>query len=133
MCMALAKFRGNRLVTSSAGMPPMLIYKNSNTAIDEVIIKGMPMGAVEDFSYQQETRKLEPGDVILLMSDGLMELFNDKKEMFGFEKVKEVFTEFALKSPEEILNRLFSAAKGWRNSSPQDDDLTFIIIKVKQF
>ena len=131
MCMTLAKFRGNRLVASSAGMPPILIFKRCDTAVEEVVIKGMPMGAVEDFSYQQETRKLESGDVILLMSDGLMELFNDKKEMFGFEKVKEVFGKIASNSPGEILNGLFSAAKSWRNSSPQDDDLTFVVIKLK--
>jgi serine phosphatase RsbU (regulator of sigma subunit) len=131
MCMSLIKIKGNRLVTSSAGMPPMLIFKHSNATIDEVIIKGMPMGAVEDFSYQQETRKLESGDVILLMTDGLMELFNDKKDMFGFEKVKKVFEEIALKSPGEILDSLFTIAEDWRNSKPQDDDLTFVVIKVK--
>lgn len=131
MCMTLAKFRGNRLVASSAGMPPILIFKNCNSAIEDVVIKGMPMGAVEDFAYQQETRKLESGDVILLMSDGLMELFNDRKEMFSFEKVKEEFLKIAVQPPGEILSSLFSAAKSWRNSNPQDDDLTFIVIKVK--
>ncbi|MCX6151949.1 MAG: SpoIIE family protein phosphatase [Ignavibacteriales bacterium] len=131
MGMTLVKIKGNKLVVSSAGMPPILIYKKAERSLDEIILKGMPMGAVIDFSYQQERRELASGDTILLMTDGLMELFNERKEMFGYEKVKEIFKESGDKLANEILQNLFNIVEDWKQSNSLDDDITFVIIKMK--
>jgi serine phosphatase RsbU (regulator of sigma subunit) len=51
--------------------------------------------------------------------------------MFGYENVIKVFSEVADKSPEEIIEHLNKIGAGWIDNSEPDDDVTFVVIKVK--
>ncbi|MGB5896190.1 MAG: SpoIIE family protein phosphatase, partial [Ignavibacteriaceae bacterium] len=52
MCLSLLKIKGNQLTMSAAGMPHALLYRSENKKVEEIILKGMPLGAVNDFPYQ---------------------------------------------------------------------------------
>lgn len=131
MAMLLVRIRGNKLVASSAGMPPILIFRKQNRAVEELLIKGMPLGGPEGYHYQQVGVELSPGDAVLLMSDGLEELFNDKWEIFDTSRIKTVFAEAGDRDPQEIIAHLNEAAERWRNGRPQNDDMTFVVLKMK--
>ena len=131
MAMTLLKIRDNRITTSVAGMPPILIYRHQENRAEEVTIKGMPLGGPEGSTYQEINREIKSGDTILLMSDGFPELFNDEMEMLDYSRVKEIFEEIAPKSPKEIITHLREAAEDWLNGKPQDDDITFVVLKYK--
>ena len=92
-------------------MPPALIYRKQDMAVEEIVLKGMPLGAVSDFPYQLKETTINPGDTLLLQSDGLPELFNEKKEMFSYERVVQEFSKVAHKSPEDIIEELKTANK----------------------
>ncbi len=92
----------------------------------------MPLGAFDDFSYQDKCIKLEEGDSILLLSDGLPELFNEQKEMFDYHRVKETFEKIGHENPEKIIDSFIDIAEQWRNGRAQDDDVTFVVLKVKE-
>lgn len=77
MAMLLAKISGRHMTVSAAGMPPILIYRNDTGAVEEMLLKGMPLGGPYAFDYPQSETVLHPGDVILFMSDGYPELFNE--------------------------------------------------------
>jgi serine phosphatase RsbU (regulator of sigma subunit) len=94
-------------------------------------MKGMPLGTFSDFPYSRIESELSSGDTILIMSDGLPELFNDDKEMFGYKRARNLFEEFAHESPEEIITKLKDAGSEWNNDKDPDDDVTFVVIKVK--
>ena len=55
---------------SAAGMPPLFIYRRNDKTIEEHVMKGMPLGSIEKFPYDIRETTLDPGDTILLMSDG---------------------------------------------------------------
>jgi len=131
MAMTLLKIRDTRITASVAGMPPILIYRNQEHRVEEVTIKGMPLGGPEGSTYQEFNRTINPGDTILLMSDGFPELFNDEMEMLDYSRVKEIFEEAAQKSPKEIITHLKEAAERWLNGKFQDDDITFVVLKYK--
>jgi serine phosphatase RsbU (regulator of sigma subunit) len=131
MALAIVKIKSYRLVSSSAGIPPILYYNSVKKEVEEIILKGMPVGAVNDFSYQQQTKDIKPGDTILLLTDGFLEMFNIKKEMFEIEQVKEAFLKTAEKTPDEILDNLFNIAESWQKDVIQEDDITFVVIKIK--
>jgi len=131
MSMTVARYKNNNLILSSAGMPPIFIYKKNKNEIEEILIKSMPLGAHKDFKYYEEESELESGDVILMMSDGFPELFNEKREMLGYEKVKELLIQHSEKTAGKINRELFKAAEQWRGARAQDDDITFVIIKIK--
>jgi len=132
MALALVKIEDNELIASAAGMPPIYIYRNRTKTVDEIVLKGMPLGAFDDFSYQDERITLEEGDSILLLSDGLPELFNDQKEMFDYHRVKETFEKVGHETPEKIIDSFIDVAEQWRNGRAQDDDVTFVVLKVKE-
>ncbi|MCB0745771.1 MAG: serine/threonine-protein phosphatase, partial [Ignavibacteriae bacterium] len=106
-------------------------YKSENQSIEEHVMKGMPLGTFSDFPYTMIESNLSSGDTILLMSDGFPELFNDDKEMYGYKRARNYFEEIAGESPEEIILKLKNAGSEWVNDKDPDDDVTFVVIKVK--
>ena len=52
--------------------------------------------------------------------------------MLDFPRVKQLFGEVAELPPQAIIDRLAEAAEGWRGGSPQNDDITFVVLKVSR-
>lgn len=130
MALLLARFRGGQMTVSAAGMPPALIYRPKSGKVEELLIKGLPLGGPEGFAYQQKQVKLQPGDTVLLMSDGYSELFNDRNEILDDERVKAAFGEAAAGSPREIIAHLNRVGEQWRNGRRTEDDITFVVLQV---
>jgi len=74
---------------------------------------------------------LEKGDVILLLTDGMPELQNKNGEMYGYERLRDRLEKVAGKEPEKIVNFLKEESSAWVNDKDPDDDVTFVVIKVK--
>jgi serine phosphatase RsbU (regulator of sigma subunit) len=132
MSMLLLRVKGKTAVVSSAGMPCPLIYRAATRDVEEVTIKGMPLGAFLNFPYEQRKLELSAGDAIVLMSDGFPEMFNNKQETLGYSRVKEIVGEVGHKQPQEIIDYLSRTGEQWANGRGQDDDVTFVVLKVKQ-
>ncbi len=131
MGLTVIKFRDYKITASAAGMPPFLIFRKNSNSIEEIILKGMPLGAFHDFPYQQKSFKVYPGDIILLLTDGFVELFNADREMIEYNNVKDTFLNSAGRNSEEIINDLFNLADCWLDGYQQMDDITFLVIKIK--
>ncbi|WP_440999470.1 PP2C family protein-serine/threonine phosphatase [Fodinibius sp. SL11] len=131
MALTCMEVKNNVLTASAAGMPPILVFRNESKSIEEYVIKGMPLGAVNNFDYKQITVELNPNDTVLLVSDGLHELFNKNRDMFGWKRVKSAFEEYAHLKPNEIIDNLKYEADRWRGDKPIDDDITFVVMKFK--
>jgi len=131
MCLIIMEIKDDALTISSAAMPPALIFRSKAELVEELSFQGMPLGAMNNFPYQLKEANLNSGDTIFLFSDGLPELMNDKKEMYGYERTKTEFHSVAEKTPEQIVNHLKNSASDWVNEKDPDDDVTFVVIKVK--
>ena len=131
MCLMMIKIKGNELSLSSAAMPPALIYKKKKNLVEEIESKGMPLGTFNNFPYSLMETNMSKGDTILLMSDGLPELMNSKNEMYGYDRTKTEFHLVGEKEPEEIVEHLKNSASLWVDGKDPDDDVTFVVIKVK--
>lgn len=131
MCLTLLKIKENEVQISSAGMPPALLYKSSSNQVEEILIKGMPLGSIQNFPYQIKNFKIYSGDTLLLMSDGYPEMYNKEKEIFSYERVSEIFGIIADRDPEKIIEGLNEKGAEWLNGVPQNDDITFVVIKAK--
>jgi serine phosphatase RsbU (regulator of sigma subunit) len=131
MALTMLKIEKYKLTVSSAGMPPVFIYRKENNIVETVILKAPPLGAVKKFDYRRDYISVEPGDTVLLLTDGLPELFNRDKKMFGYDRVGKCFKEVGTNSPREIVSHLNNNAEKWLNYKPQDDDMTFVVIKFR--
>ncbi|MBL1214575.1 MAG: SpoIIE family protein phosphatase [Ignavibacteriae bacterium] len=131
MCLMMLKIKDDFLRICSAAMPPALIYRKKKNTVEEIELKGMPLGAIENFPYQIEESKIAGGDTILLMSDGLPELHSSSNKMYGYDRIMNEFHTVGNRSPEEIIDHLKKSAAEWINGNDPDDDITFVVIKVK--
>ena len=116
---------------AAAGMPFTLIYRSSTGRVEDVALKGMPLGGVGNFPYKDKKFHLSEEDTVLFLSDGFEEMFNPQNEILGEERVKQLFEETAADSPEKIIEHLKNAGDAWASGRAQEDDVTFVVIKVK--
>jgi serine phosphatase RsbU (regulator of sigma subunit) len=131
MCMTMLKIKGNKLQLSTAGMPPSFIFRKDTRVMEEHLFRAMPLGTMQEFPYELKDTTLRPGDTILLLSDGLPELENANGEIYGYKRIRNGFEEVAEKSPEEIVSYLKNEGARWVNRKDPEDDVTFVVIKLK--
>ncbi len=91
----------------------------------------MPLGAMRNASYNIVEKELKRGDTILLLTDGLPEQMNIKEEMFDYSRVKKSFSDIVEYSPDTIIEKLVEAGDNWMYGRQQDDDITFVVIRVR--
>lgn len=130
MALSIFKIKNNRLRMSSAGMPPVYWYKAAEDKVEEISPKGMPLGATDRYPYQCEERELAKNDVLLLMTDGFPELFNQQDKIIGYDQIPFIFADHARKEPEAIIDALKQHIDLWSEGRPNDDDITFIALKI---
>jgi len=131
MALTLIELDGRRLRYCAAGIPPILIYRAQQNKVEEGQTGGLPLGLTTRGSYQQSEVSLDPGDTVLLMSDGLPERTNEAEEQFGYQRVQELFLEVAQETPTEICRRMATGGDEWAAGKEQDDDVSFVALRVR--
>ncbi|MGH1365545.1 MAG: PP2C family protein-serine/threonine phosphatase [Calditrichia bacterium] len=130
MALMVVRIKDGNLICSSAGMPPLWIYRALTDTVEEFVIKGMPLGAFDSFSYKIIETELASGDVVLLMSDGLSEMFNKRNEMLDDPRIMQAFKEAAKMPADQIAQRLISTGESWRDGRSQEDDVTIGVLRI---
>ena len=131
MGLTIAKIKQNQLTIGMAGMPPVLIYRAAAGDIEEIAHQAIPLGGITSYHYKQQQLAIAPGDVIVLMSDGLPERFNAENEMLDYAATREALAVAAHRSPQAIIDQFVRVGDEWSNGRPQDDDVTFVVLKVR--
>ncbi len=131
MAFVFLKIKDSWLSLANAGVPPVYIYRKDKNEVEEIDNKGMPLGAMNNYPYKETKTDLKSGDVIYLLSDGFPELSNNKKEVYGYERVKNIFKDVSGNSAEEIIEKLKNAVDDWSGGKEPEDDVTFVVIKIK--
>ena len=131
MAFMMIKIKNNSLEICNAGMPPLFIYRKNTNEVEELMLKGMPLGAMKNFPYEIRETEISSGDTLLLLSDGFPELKNETGEQYNYSRVNKSFESVAEKQPEEIINYLKEEGSRWVKDKEPDDDVTFVVIKIK--
>jgi serine phosphatase RsbU (regulator of sigma subunit) len=131
MCLTMIKIQGNALQMSTAGMPPSYIFRKNTGVVEEHLFQAMPLGTMEKFPYEKKDTTLNPGDTILLLSDGLPELENKEGEAYGYKRIRNGFEDVAEQSADDIVSYLKNEGADWINNENPGDDVTFVVLKVK--
>jgi serine phosphatase RsbU (regulator of sigma subunit) len=129
MCLSVLRINKNKVQYSSAGMPPLLVYREKTNSVEQVILKAMPLGAFFDFPYQKTEFELFNGDILLMVSDGLTDLFNHDKDILGIEKISDYLKNSAHKSAQQVIDDIRSNSNEWSGNFPLQDDITIVAMK----
>jgi sigma-B regulation protein RsbU (phosphoserine phosphatase) len=87
---------------------------------------GWPLGLIPDPDFEELSLVLDPGDAVLLFSDGIVEERSPTGEMFGTERL----TALVGATGGPLLTSLLDAARDWRGVAPQQDDVTLLELRV---
>ena len=92
---------------------------------------GIVLGRKKDSVYKQsDFSPLEEGDLLILITDGLQEVFSPEGEMFGVERILDVIRQNLNDSSINIIHKIYQAGLDFSKAEALDDDFTCIIIKV---
>jgi len=108
---------------AAAGHPPMLMLRSG--IVTEVAENGLLLAAADLEIYSEKTLPLEPGDRLLLYTDGLVEARNAEGKLFGEDALIAELRATTDASCEEAADRIIAASQQWAKS--QDDDLTVLV------
>lgn len=131
MALSVLRLHGRRLTVSAAGMPPLLIHRAAAGAVEEVCLNATPLGSLADAAYPECEADLEPGDTLLLMTDGLPELLSPAGDPLGYPRASELFAAAAGQDPEGVIADLTAAGEAWSAGAALHDDVTFVVVKVR--
>jgi len=121
-----------KLEYSIAGHNLPLIFREENQTIEQLNKDRMALGVLDNTPYHNQTITLNPGDAILLYTDGVTETFSLEGEIFGEERLIKLFQETCLQHPEDILGTLYEAIKEFRGNNVLSDDLTMLLFHRKK-
>ena len=115
-----------------AGHEPAIFYDPVTDTFEELRGKGTALGVNADAHYlENEKGDLTEGQIILLGTDGLWEARNPAGEMFGKEPIHRLIRENPTASAQEILTSCFDALNMFLENQSPDDDITLVVIKVR--
>jgi len=109
--------------------PPYILSKNG---IRKVEMTGGPiLGCMEGISYGSKTIQLQPGERLVLFTDGITEAFNTVDQPFGEERLEAFLAENLEKPIEEVVRGIATSVNEFSSGAPQSDDITLLAIRFE--
>ena len=115
---------------SNAGHPPPFLFKGGELVRLET--GGLVSGIIPGTSYEQETIGLEPGDLVVVFTDGFTEVFDETDQEFGEDKLSKVIADNVNADLETLCDRMVTTVLEWSGVPVQSDDMTAFLIRVEQ-
>ena len=106
------------------------ILRLSSGAIERLSNGGLPLGMWADKTYESGTVTLQPGDWLVIFTDGVVEAENGRTEEYGEQRLLNVLQAGTTATPEELLRRVMSDLDAFVGPTPQHDDVTCMLVKA---
>jgi sigma-B regulation protein RsbU (phosphoserine phosphatase) len=110
--------------------PPMKL--NRKGELQELNVGGIVLGMMEQVQFETATVHLDPGDSVLLYTDGITEAMNEKEEEFSESGVLECLREASTKPAAAVIELIISRAKTFSGSEIRSDDMTMVFFRRQE-
>jgi len=111
----------------NGGHNPPLVF--GRQGLRRIEAGGMPVGLFEVAPYANDSVELEPGDTMILYSDGVTEAHNVAGEEFGEARMVDVLQSFHTEPATVVLDKLIDAVKTFAKGAEQYDDVTALVVQ----
>jgi ligand-binding sensor domain-containing protein len=129
MALGLARVGPGEIELASAAMPPALLYRPESNSVEEILLPALPLGGNLVAPYPSRAVSFEPGDTLVLISDGLPERRNGLEECLGYRMVEECLARYGGGSAHQVLEELVQLGEEWAGGQPPQDDITILVIR----
>ena len=103
--------------------PPIIVHPDGTSTLVPAT-GGIALGVAPKFQYEEGTVILDPGDTIVLYTDGVTEAMNAEGEEFSLDRLRDLFTNVPPRNPKETNQAIFEAVRVFAGDTPQSDDIT---------
>ncbi len=118
----------HELAYCNAGHDRPILVSRSSTA-ERLEPAGLVLSFTEDATYEEVCRTLDPGDCLVVYSDGISEAFDENDEEFGEERLVDLIESNAAMGARALADEILCAVQGHRGKQPQSDDMTLVVIR----
>ncbi len=105
------------------------ILRRTSGQIERLDVGGLPFGIMPEASYEAATITLQPGDWLIVFTDGLVEAVNARDEEYGEFRLLSAIEAGRAVDPADLLKRLMSELDVFVGNTPQHDDVTCMLLK----
>lgn len=110
-----------------AGHLPILHYRARSKSVSQLAMEQFPLGLFANATFDSGSVKLERGDLLVLLTDGLPEVTDRKDQQFGLDRVSEIVAGHGAGPLEDLIEILLTAV---RQYGRQDDDQTLVLVRA---
>jgi len=133
-CYVMFDPRAQQIEYLNAGNPPMLLYRAAGGEILSLESTHAPPGllpAEDDIEYSGRTAPWEPGDILVMYSDGLSEAQDRHKQTYGVNRIAETLRGAAQLQAQDILAAVLNDLEDFLQGAAAKDDLTLVVAKAR--
>jgi sigma-B regulation protein RsbU (phosphoserine phosphatase) len=112
--------------------PPILFFRNPRPGQPgelALTTGGTVIGPLPEAQFRRGFARVHPGEVLLMLTDGILERRDRAGEFFGLDRVRAIVREGQAQPAQAILDRLFESALAWGEGRPWEDDATVVVVK----
>lgn len=121
---------GTLVYANGGHNPPLLVHGNGNSDI-LAQTGGIALGLLPDNDYAEQTVTLEPGEAVVMYTDGVTEAVNGEAEEFGMDRLQGVFGATPYTNAQDANRAVFQAVSDFTGDTPQFDDITGLTLYCK--
>jgi phosphoserine phosphatase RsbU/P len=112
-----------------AGHLPILHYRYRSRDTARLSMEQFPLGLIPGGRYESQRVSYSPGDVFLLLTDGVTEVVNDREEEFGLARLEQLLSKLAAQSLSQIWELVMREVQ---QHGAQQDDQSLLLLRVRQ-
>ncbi len=131
-CAQLEPEKGELTYTNAGHLPPLLCRPGARAEGDVLTAlwpTGTALGIVDNLPFEQHTLRLDPGDVIVLYTDGVPDATDAQSDRLGMDRLRQVILDHQFASAADMLTALEKAIDEFTGSTAQFDDIAIVIAK----
>jgi len=129
MSLSVCIFKNDKLYISAAAMPPAYLYSAETQSAEEIEIRNLPLGGMENEQFELVEKSFNKGDVLVLLSDGLPEAPDLEGNLLDYQPVMDCIEKTAHLGAAQVKQALIDLADDWLGGSKNPDDITFIVFE----
>jgi sigma-B regulation protein RsbU (phosphoserine phosphatase) len=114
---------------ANAGHNPPFLVRGADGTVEPIDADGMIIGVLEDLEFETGEIVLQPGDLAVFYTDGVVEAENQQAEQYDLERFHTLVQEHRTEVPKRLLDIIYDSVKDFSGGVDQYDDITVMILK----
>lgn len=129
-CMANLSFRKNEIEVWMGGLPDYYMYRADSDIVEHIESTHLPLGVLSSQAFDVTTQhiKFNKGDKFYMWSDGIIESRNDHGDLFGEDRLKQIFSNNKKRS--HLFDEIVETVNNFTGESGKDDDTTMLEVTM---